>query len=274
MSYIDDLWWVMHRSDDPNKQALVVTCYLDDSGTDDLSPYTVVAGLLLNKYNLKLFEDIWPALLKDHNVKPILHMKDFANPKLPYKWWDYEKKYALFADVVAIINKLKIHSVAATINQSQFNTIMNQDIKETMGIYAMCYMACVFTTHKMAEHSKYYDNIAFILDLGTRNTDHVIRAHRGLVNIQKKTPSLIGNIGTIAFEDDERVVALQAADIIAWGVRRRLAGLPFRMGYEPIPLLLTEDDHLQYPWESKDFQEIKEHIENLSPSDFNEDDPE
>jgi len=267
---IDELWWTLHRSDDPNRQVLAVTCYLDDSGTDANAPYTVVAGLLLNKYGLQIFEEVWPKLLKYHGVKPPLHMKDFGKPKGLYSMWTYEQKFTLFADVISIINHLKIHSVAATLNQPQFNTIMNIEFKKEMGIYAMCYMACVFTAYKHAEHMKYYDDIAFILDLGTRNVGHVIRAHKSMKKLQRDEPSLLNNIGTIAFNDDNSIIALQAADIIAWGVRRRLDGLPFRMGYEPIVSLFDKDAHLQFPWESSDFQEFKEGIENLNQIDFND----
>jgi hypothetical protein len=38
----------MHHSNDPDREALVVTCYLDESATDGSTPTAVVGGLLVN----------------------------------------------------------------------------------------------------------------------------------------------------------------------------------------------------------------------------------
>jgi hypothetical protein len=264
---INDFWWLMHRSDDPNRQILV-TCYLDDSGTDVHSEHTVVGGILLNKYALQHFENVWPNLLTYHRIKNSLHMKDFGNPEGPYKLWTYENKFKLFADIVALINYLKIYTIAATLNQKQFNSILDKEFKKAMGIYGMCYMLCAFSNYKIAELNNYKNNIAYVLDLGTKNVGHVIATHRAMRKMQKEDPTMISNVGTIAFEDDEHVVALQAADMIAWAMRRKLVGLPFLMGYEPIAYLLNEDTHYHYGWESKEFQFLKEKVDKLDQSYF------
>ena len=33
--YIDDLWFLLHHSDDKDRLVIGLTCYLDDSGSDD-----------------------------------------------------------------------------------------------------------------------------------------------------------------------------------------------------------------------------------------------
>jgi len=51
----------------------------------------------------------------------------------------------------------------------------------------------------------------------------------------------------LMFESDERVNALQAADVVCWGARRRAAGCLFTHGFEPIQSILEDSGHGQEP---------------------------
>ena len=42
--HLDDLWWLLHRSEDPNRRTALLTCYIDESGTDSNSTIAVVGG--------------------------------------------------------------------------------------------------------------------------------------------------------------------------------------------------------------------------------------
>src|SRR5579863_4398485 len=73
----DALWWVMHHSEDEARQAAFVECYLDESGTDDLSPTAVVGGLVLNRSGFGRLNARWTEVCKAHGL-PSIHMKDFG----------------------------------------------------------------------------------------------------------------------------------------------------------------------------------------------------
>src|ERR1022692_1046571 len=74
------LWWVMHQSDDESRQAAVVTCYLDESGTHEGAPIAVVGGLLLNKARFGALDGGWDSMLAAHSIPPPLHMNEFRRP--------------------------------------------------------------------------------------------------------------------------------------------------------------------------------------------------
>jgi hypothetical protein len=92
------------------------------------------------------------------------------------------------------------------------------------------------------------------MDGGNSHTHHVVRAFRAL----KKARQLQEyNLESVSFGDDESVPALQAADMIAWGVRRRLcSGLT--KGFEP----LAELFHVQH--EEQQFS--SEYLEEIANS--------
>lgn len=50
-------------------------------------------------------------------------------------------------------------------------------------------------------------------------------------------------LGSLTFDKDDCVPALQAADVIAWAVRRRATGYEFNAGFEPIEATLNERGH-------------------------------
>jgi len=70
----------MHQSDDESRQAAIVTCYLDESGTQEGAPIAVVGELLLNKANFASLDAAWWPMLVKHSIEPPLHMKDFRRP--------------------------------------------------------------------------------------------------------------------------------------------------------------------------------------------------
>jgi hypothetical protein len=54
---------------------------------------------------------------------------------------------------------------------------------------------------------------------------------------------------------------LQAADVIAWGTRRLVTGVPFRYGFEPIRELVTSGDkHHTEPWKPEWLREFGTNI--------------
>ena len=232
---------------------MAVTCYLDESGTDNQSPFSVVAGLVMKRSDFLTFIVVWNSILSKHGVQPPLHMNEFGQHG-KHRNLNYLQRYNLFADVAAIINCYKIISLAATLNQFTFNSIMTAEIRKMMGVYGMCFLLCAFINFKQANFSQYTGNIAFLLDEGNKHCGHVLYTHKELKRQQETSGNSL-NIGSITFEDDIRVPTLQAADVIAWAVHRKVCGLKLGKGFQPISRILGEN-HQQYSWEEDWLQEM------------------
>lgn len=250
--YAEYFWWTMHHSDEPERQALTVTCYLDESGTHDQSPITVVAGLLLNRHNFISLSGLWGDLLSRYKIKPPFHMKEFGqHGKMGHL--KYNERHSLFCEIAEIVNAHKIFSLAATVDQQQFREICNFN-KGKMSSYSLCFYLCVQLNHLQAEYMKYRKNIAFLLDEGGEHTGQILAAHKAIV-LRPENKKF--HVGSITFANDKDVSALQIADIIAWAVLRRLVGKPFEKGFSPIEKILNEN-HIQKPWGAEYLKGLKQ----------------
>jgi hypothetical protein len=252
--YLEHLWFILHHSDDTEGITMAVTCYLDESGTDLNSdnPVVVVAGLVMTRDNFLMLDIVWNDILSQFKIEPPIHMKEFGkHGRLGHI--DYPIRFQLFTQLIGLINCYKTHSVAAIINYNQFKNIVNNKVKCHIGPYGICFMLCANLCFGQANEAHYRGAISFILEQGAKHSGHILKAHETMMQIQKDKVLSI-NVGSIAFEP-KKLSILQAADIIAWGVRRSVSGIPIGKGFQPISNLYNIK-HLQWSYSDDELQEF------------------
>lgn len=244
----------MHNSDDSEKQTAAVRLYMDESGTlDPGTPTAVVGGVIINKSHYEHFEPTWDDILFRHNIEPPLHMKEFGRHGR-LGWLTEQQRKELFAEVVPLINSHKISSLAATLDNSEYEQHLPKELRDNYSVYAMCFTLAVMINHKLAD-GRYSGRIPFILDTGNPYADHVRQAHASIIEFQKSESFL--HAGGLHFDDDRLFGVLQAADVIAWGVRRKAASGKYPPGLEQIAdLLIPEQGHNENPWKAEWLQMI------------------
>jgi hypothetical protein len=258
--YLEHLWFVMHHSEDPNKETFAITCYLDESGTDGSdNKNAVMAGLLLNKTSFLSFDQDWSDLLRRKKIEPPLHMKEFGKHGR-LKCFSYAERESIFTEVAEIINRHRIVSIASILNKDSFESYVHKKIRERLGFYGFCFHLCITINDEQAWHNNYKDRIAFLLDDGNTHKNHIIAARDAILHSRKTDPHYLPHTGSITFDDDKYISALQAADVIAWGVRRRSNGKKLDKGFEPIAQILDADDHWQTSWEDKMLIDLSEFL--------------
>jgi hypothetical protein len=239
----------------------VLECYLDESTIDDGSEVAVVAGLVLEPDRFTWLDIDWQKALARHNM-PVVHMREFG-PSGKLKEYPETSLRSLFTDLVAIITEYKRFSIAATLSRAQYLTHFARFAKthkRVNSIHSTCFLLLAVFQGRQADHDGYGCNINFVLDDFTKNKQEVIGAHRFLVDtFQKEYPT---HVGALDFGDDKKVSALQAADVVAWTVRRIRAGLPLRKGFEPLAGILN-DPHLEKQFAETWMEEIATAIDNL-----------
>lgn len=255
-AYLDDLWWFMHNPFDiHDKQAWAFGCYLDESGTDDLSPYTVVAGLLLNRHNFISLGVEWNTFLMNNNIKYPIHMKDFGRPHGKLGYLKDEERYLLFAYLAGLINSHKIYSIAGIIDQEQYREILKLNKRKEMSPYGFCFMLCVYANHIEARNNRRKHDIGYLMSEVSEHKGQIFSTHAVMRKMQEEEP-LRFHVGRLTFEYPKYVPALQAADIIAWGVNRKLRDMPFDQGYDFIEHIIIGDNHVQHSWEEGELQKL------------------
>lgn len=239
----------MHNSDKSDKETAAVRLYMDESGTRDPgTPQAVVGGLIINRSHYDNFEPAWDDMLFRYDIKPPLHMKEFGqHGKLGSLSQSIRKE--LFQEVATLINTHKIASISATLSNREYETHFPLEVRNIFSVYGMCFNLAVVINHKLAE-GRYAGKIPVILDIGNPYADHVRNAHVAILELQKEGTFL--HAGGLHFDDDAEFGVLQAADVIAWGIRRRASGKAFPPGLEPIAdILIPEQAHHDNSWKTE-----------------------
>jgi hypothetical protein len=236
-SYLEDLWFFMHHSDDPERLTLSIAGYFDESGIDGTNPEAVVAGVVMRREAFCLFDRDWNDILSNFKIKPPLHMKEFGEHGR-HGHLDYPTRKKLFKELAYIVNRYKIYSVAVSLNHEQYNKLLSDKSRKEVSLYGLCFMLCAHQCFAMSQSNHYYGNMAFLMEEGNEYSEDVRRAHAEMMRMRREGAIYISN-GSLTFEPKE-LSTLQAADVIAWGERRMVTGLPIAKGFEPIVTIFDE----------------------------------
>jgi hypothetical protein len=115
--------------------------------------------------------------------------------------------------------------------------------------------------HLAAQHNNYGERIPFLMDSGNPYANHVRGAHAEMQTERWRHM----NVGSLTFDDDEQINALQAADLIAWASRVKAEHGNFDNGYEPLVALFNEA-HIQEEYPESAIAKLAGRIENLGRS--------
>src|SRR5205085_1813100 len=164
----------MDHSDKQNRKPSVVTLYLDESATDDASPVAVVGGVLLNQSGLQALEFDWAKMLAKYSIAAPLHIKDFRRPRGRLADVSVATKLALFTDVVEIINRCKIYSIAGTLTTAGYRAYFDERFrKQGMSLYGQCFIVCAEINHQLTKGNNYQKRIPILMDQGNQFATHV-----------------------------------------------------------------------------------------------------
>lgn len=187
-------------------------------------------------------------MLSVHGIVPPLHMKEFGQHGECAGISECCRR-ELFLEVRDLVRSHSICTIAATLSNSEYEGMIQPEARDSYSVYAMCYIMALMMNHKLAS-DRYAGEIPIIFDKGNPNSNFIREAHAAALELQKSGTFL--HAGALCFDDDAEFGSLQAADVIAWGVRRELSNAPFPPGMEPIKdLLAPEAGHNKNAWKSE-----------------------
>jgi hypothetical protein len=223
--YIEELWEILHHVEREEKAVTFLTSYYDDSydsGSVDPSAIAVLGGPVMSKERLEAFDKAWTPLLESYRIFGPLHMADFVRPHGQHIGMYKEMKLSLFAKLVELINQHKLFSVSISLPQTDFmELIPEQARKELIGPYAFAFFCAVMLNQGFAARiSDKETSMAYLVDDGCAGKDQLVAAHSILLK-RERSLGKHRHTGTMGFDTDERISALQAADVIAWCARKR-----------------------------------------------------
>jgi len=224
--------------------------YYDESAVDGSGPVSAIGGLGLLHPNYTWLGIEWNECLEKNDIgQGYLHMKDFGEHGCLH---DYPttKRRKLFLGLTKIINEHKQFSIGSTLSPEEYRIHFSFMSKKgppggrRLSIHSMCFLHAAVAQSGWAEAAGYKLDIPFMLDEGCPDRTDVDIAHRYLREQYPAEAAYPNRAGGLTWEDDKKFPSLQAADVIAWTVRRKAAGAGFDFGYEPLLEIL---DEFHYP---------------------------
>jgi hypothetical protein len=232
-----EIWFLMHHSVDPRRLSLALTCYCDDSGTHAESPVAVVGGVVMSKPRFIEMDALWKKMLHVFRIDKI-HMQDFVRPNGRYCTMRKEMKVALFTEVAKLLNRHKTYSISVGTPKSEFYSQLSQDVaKELMGPYALAFLTVTLANREAARLRHYNNRIAYLIDFDSQR-EQLRAAHDKVVEIERSRDEHF--TGAMASDTDDNVIALQAADVIAWTYHRKNVSRSFGEDFKPLLKTIAE----------------------------------
>lgn len=259
LTYREFAWWWLHHSDSPERVAAMFGSYFDESAVDGSGPVSAIGGLMLDGGQWFDLSREWDRALASRNFpKKFVHMKDFQQHG-ELANYDVEEKRKLFQKLAWIINDNKNLSIGCTLSPEDYKTLLpavlgkNGKPKREITIHGVCFLMAATAQAKWANGQKYEHDIPFMLDGGCPDRADIDNAHVFFCkDFPRLRPDVITHAGGLTWGDDTKFPALQAADVIAWAVRRKTAGMQFSNGTEPLEEVIDPkrhiDAHLLIEW--------------------------
>lgn len=200
----------------------ILKAYLDDSGDGDSADesHLTIGGWLADHDSWQRFEPMWDDLMREFGI-PYLHMAEFRkeNAKFKHLKSDPAQEKEFWKRVNSLILQTVRTSVACTVRMDDLNKF-NKKLGLGLDPYALCIFGCLLQMRSCALDGE----IEFVLDQFDNSTS---RAGLALKYAQTAMgmdhpvrPDLFTPIPLQKHESWKTVLPLQAADYIAWEVRK------------------------------------------------------
>jgi hypothetical protein len=217
---IRDLWGVLLPRGCSNGRVAMLKAYFDDSGTQGPSKVVVMAGVIGTEPDLLSLEGFW----QDHLDNPLCGLKDPLTEFKAYDCYHSKNEFAGWKrketdyfrhQLREAIIKSHVGIYGFCVIRDEYDDIISGDLRTLMGD-AEKYTAinCFIGALAYARSVSFDPQIAFVFDKKPERQKENERVFQSF-QLWERSRDVVG----ITFADSKKLVALQAADLIAWEAR-------------------------------------------------------
>jgi hypothetical protein len=204
---------------------VVLKGYCDESGTEKDAKILVVAGLLGSATRWERFETDWKLVLASNHLD-YFRAQEFYKRKeqfaLGTDWDSRHKRERLIQQLLQVIQSRETAPSVALVSLVYLvdhRRIFGKDRVPSTAYTVGC-SGCWLLGSKWAEEQNHKEEIAFFFDIGHKHAGHALRSYQ---QAQQYAPFRQQyRLGGLTFEDDRKLVPLQAADLLAYGMTQSL----------------------------------------------------
>jgi len=205
------------------RAGMVIDCmlvtYLDESGHSGDSRIVSMGGIVGTHLVMEQLGERWKQMLLRHSVD-VFHMSELEGSLGEFAGWDKDRREALLADVMNCFNDLFFCFIGMSTIVDQYRSLPGVAQDMLADPWFICFQTCVHFVSTMLMWQKSdpspNEKIAFFHD---QQAEYQSRAASAFQFIKEKATS--GNrIGTCTPASKKDIIQLQAADLVAYEVRK------------------------------------------------------
>jgi Protein of unknown function (DUF3800) len=207
----------------------MLKCYSDESGCHegDDSNLFVLAGYLLEEINWEHFAEEWDAQLARDFPIDFFHMADAEYGDGVFAGIREEFRQRKVKDLAEVIWRYRPVPVAVSLDKRDYDRIVRGAVRPdcdspyALLLYQLMRGICEFQKRRATVHGRECEPVEFVFDRQLPEEFRVLSWYEGLCEV---VPEPIRTIlsNTPVFRDDRKILPLQAADMLAWHVRREV----------------------------------------------------
>jgi hypothetical protein len=205
----------------------MLQAFIDDSGNDGKSPVFILAGYIASAENWERFSNEWEKTLKpeDGMNLGVLKMADVYRNRVRgsryYGWADDQRDQRL-KSLIKVINSHALHGIVSIVPYKTYDAFIKGKFNPP-SLDRACFLSFFGIMTRLlavAQQLKLDDRIDFIFDSQDSENKPLLMAEydRFISLAPPEIRALSG--GYPEFKRDEDSLPLQAADMLAWHVRR------------------------------------------------------
>ncbi len=221
----------------------MIQAVFDESGTDAEAPYVTVAGYISTVQRWERFSAEWRETLRAFGLTRF-HMVDFAQRVREFASWDEKRRVRVFNRFARLIDKHVRFGIGFAVVKADFERIVLPYISEQHPLHEpyIWIIKCLVETLARAQSRGRIPRrpVALILDKGCHSA---ALAHRYIESLQVTAPKWGNVVASVTSSVNEEFPPLQAADIIAYEVRKYVADYEARGKKIPRRTLLRLGAH-------------------------------
>jgi len=195
----------------------MLRAFVDDSGSGGDSPWFVLAGYLGTVADWDAFDSEWQEVLCAEPRIEYFKMKQAERLRDQFEGFTPEQRDAKINALIDVILKRARQAVYVRAKQKDYDEIVKTQVPEMWdNAYFFLFPAFVTCCTSLEKWFGNSEPIHFVFDSHERFEN----PSKQLYNQILGAPVLAGRIVNVDYEDDKQFLPLQAADLLAWQVRR------------------------------------------------------
>lgn len=227
---------LFHRWE-PERLFVIVTVYIDESGTHDGSPVLIMAGWVGKLGQWAGFDPKWNKLLKQSKLT-FFHSKEMRHSENEFRGWHPLDKSAFTQRAANIALKNLEFGFTITLSKEAFRDLyVNDNRPKKIPLdtqYGLCFRYLLSVIPPMVKDAfggRELD-INFVLEAGHKNAGDAERIFNRVKKMGLSHPEekeIVKMLNVIAFGDKKKFPGLQAADVNAYAAFQHETSSPLEV---------------------------------------------